>query len=148
MTAANPRLRGAVAVDHPTTRDRPDTDTPGALADRAAEAIRALNHATLGDRSQLSFPGDAYAVVGPLVNLARRLPQSFDQLAEFLDVLDALVRTGYVAADRGDPSEHLATARSALTSATSAAQTLMQYLDLTHRALGPLGWSGPLTDDQ
>ena len=45
-----------------------------ALARTAAEAVRSLNHATLGGNG-LEQPADAYAVLGELSLAASRLPQ-------------------------------------------------------------------------
>jgi ABC-type transporter Mla subunit MlaD len=107
------------------------------LADTAAEAIRSLNHATQSFKGELTYPGDAYEVVASLKVLTQRLPQSFDQLSQFLGVL---AKTGAVTADYGAPDEHLAEARSALASAALIAQTLTEHLDRAHNALATLGY--------
>lgn len=57
---------------------------PAGIADDAAEAIRALNHATLKPPS--TEPGwggvvDVYRMLTGLAVMARRLPQSLDQAA-------------------------------------------------------------------
>ncbi|MCT9090491.1 hypothetical protein N4G70_16700 [Streptomyces sp. ASQP_92] len=117
--------------------------TPGALANKAAEAVRSLNHATQSAKGELTYPGDAYDVVASLKTLTQRLPQTFQQLAFFLE---ALGETDAVTADHGAPDEHLAEARSALASCSLIAQTLTEHLDRAHNALSPLGWSGPLPD--
>ncbi|MER7200755.1 hypothetical protein CG723_43315 [Streptomyces sp. CB01635] len=117
---------------------------PTDLAGKAAEAVRNLNHATQAAKGNLIYPGDAYKVVASLRTLTQRLPQSFDQLSGFLGTL---VKTGAVTADYGAPGDHLAEARSALASAAIITQTLTEHLDRTHNALAPLGWSGPLPDD-
>ncbi|MEC4018863.1 hypothetical protein [Streptomyces sp. H27-D2] len=111
--------------------------SPRDLADTAAETIRSLNHATRSTKGELSYPGDAYEVVASLKVLTQRLPQSFDQLSNFLAVL---AKTGAVTADYGAPDEHLAEARSALASAALIAQTLTDHLDRAHSALAPLGY--------
>jgi len=49
---------------------------PAVLAGQAAEAVRALNHATLPGTGRLVFPADAYDVTGQLALLAARLPQA------------------------------------------------------------------------
>jgi hypothetical protein len=58
--------------------------SPAALAADAAEAVRALNHATLPGSGGLAFPADAYDVTGALSLLASRLPQALAQLLAFL----------------------------------------------------------------
>lgn len=117
--------------------------TPRNLADRAAEAVRGLNHATQSAKGELTYPGDAYKVVASLKTLTQRLPQSFEQLAAFLRRLD---KTDMVTADYGTPEEHLAETLSALASSALIAQTLTEHLDRAHNALAPLGWNGPLPD--
>ncbi|MFI2350370.1 hypothetical protein ACH492_25640 [Streptomyces sp. NPDC019443] len=107
------------------------------LATQAAEKIRQLNHATQGAKGELTYPGDAYEVVASLKCLTQRLPQSFDQLSDFLETF---ARTGSVTADYGVPDDHLAEACSALASAAMVAQTLSEYLDRAHSALAPLGY--------
>jgi hypothetical protein len=54
-----------------------------ALARAAAEAIRGLNHATLGGDG-LSQPSDAYAVLGELSLAASGLPQLLGQFGRWL----------------------------------------------------------------
>jgi hypothetical protein len=54
-----------------------------ALARSAAEAIRGLNHATLGGDG-LAQPADAYAVLGELSLAASRLPQLLGQVGRWL----------------------------------------------------------------
>ncbi|WP_329532388.1 hypothetical protein OG568_18630 [Streptomyces sp. NBC_01450] len=107
------------------------------LSDAAAEAVRDLNHATQSAKGDLVYPGDAYKTVASLKLLTQRLPQSFDQLSDFLG---RLAKTGAVTADYGAPDDHLAEARSALASAAITAQTLAEYLDRGHSALAPLGY--------
>ncbi|MER6117319.1 hypothetical protein [Streptomyces sp. NPDC001743] len=110
--------------------------SPQELADKAAEAVRDLNHATQAAKGNLSYPGDAYDVVASLKALTQRLPQSFEQLSRFL----ANLPSGALTADYGEPDEHLAEARSALASAVLVAQTLAEFLDRAHSALAPLGY--------
>ena len=54
-------------------------------ADLAAEALRALNHATQPGTGALTGPADLYDVLGALVLLAGRLPQVLSQLQAFLN---------------------------------------------------------------
>ena len=55
-------------------------------AEAAAEAIRALNHATLrhGDPAGYQWPSDVDAVIGELQLIAERLPQALQQAREWL----------------------------------------------------------------
>lgn len=58
--------------------------TPASVADRAAEALRTLNHLTLGPPA-VGVPGwegvdDVYRVLGELRIISDRLPQVCDQL--------------------------------------------------------------------
>ncbi|MEE4493770.1 hypothetical protein [Streptomyces sp. BE230] len=111
--------------------------SPQELADKAAEAVRDLNHATQAAKGNLTYPGDAYEVVASLKALTQRLPQSFEQLSHFVEVL---TESGAVTADYGEPDEHLAEARSALASGVLVAQTLAEFLDHVHSSLAPLGY--------
>lgn len=115
----------------------PTHPTPATLAGNAAEAVRSLNHATQLIKGELTYPSDAYDVVASLKTLTQRLPQSFDQLAAFVERLG---KTGNVTADHGDPDEHVSEARSALASAYLVAETLTEHLDRAHSALSPLGF--------
>lgn len=60
---------------------------PTDQAHAAAEAIRALNHAT-HDRGWAEQPGEVSAVASNLLRLAERLPQALNQLYAELDRLD------------------------------------------------------------
>jgi hypothetical protein len=72
--------------------------SPAGLARTAAEAVRSLNHATLGGQG-LEQPSDAYEVLGELTAAASRLPQLLAQVAGFLDRALAGGRLGH---DLGD----------------------------------------------
>ncbi|MBK3582577.1 hypothetical protein JHN49_02190, partial [Streptomyces sp. MBT57] len=62
--------------------------TPGQLAGTASDAIRALNHATIGpDRLGWEYPSDAYDVIGGLDQLVGMLPQALDQIARHIERL-------------------------------------------------------------
>ena len=99
-----------------------DFTTPGEPArprdhaEAAAEAIRALNHATIvsGDPAGYQWPSDVDSVIGNLQLLAERLPQALQQARDWLaDQLDA----GRVGHD--DPARK----------ATFAAATVVGYLN-------------------
>jgi hypothetical protein len=55
--------------------------TPAEWADRAAEAVRGLNHASRGG---YAWPSDVDAVVGSLETLAQRMPQALGQASRWL----------------------------------------------------------------
>lgn len=65
------------------------SDLPAAVANSAAEAIRALNHLTMlpleDGRPGWEEASDIYQVVAELESMAFRLPQLFRQLAKRLD---------------------------------------------------------------
>lgn len=67
-------------------------------AGQAAEAIRAINHATI---TTVGYrPNDVYDVVAELVVLTERLPQAFGQLARILEHLNNKGQLGF---DPGSP---------------------------------------------
>jgi hypothetical protein len=112
-----------------------DAPTVPQLADRAAEAIRSVNHAT----SALKYPGDIYSTVANLKILAQRLPQTFQQLgARFAQ----LGHDGHLSIEpgRGDLNEAQDQAYQALYDAVVAAEAMGQALDRAHTALGPIGY--------
>ena len=55
------------------------------LAERAAAAIRDLNHAVQPAKGELTYPADVYKILGSLEALAGWLPQASGQLAGWLD---------------------------------------------------------------
>ena len=72
------------------------SDSPArtlALARTAAEAVRSLNHATLGGGG-LAQPADAYAVLGELSLAASGLPQLLAQVGRWLAAALAAGRLG------------------------------------------------------
>jgi acyl-CoA reductase-like NAD-dependent aldehyde dehydrogenase len=68
--------------------------SPCQLAEEAAEAIRALNHATTWGAGY-QRPADVDATVGGLLTLASRLSQALDQASSWL-----------LAAERGETVRH------------------------------------------
>jgi hypothetical protein len=70
--------------------DCPRAAGPAALARTAAEAVRSLNHLTLGG-SGLGQPADAYEVLGELSLAASRIPQLLGQVGRWLACSDAPV---------------------------------------------------------
>ncbi len=116
-----------------------DPKTPAQLAADAAEAIRAINHATLSTPGlDWEYPSDAYDVVGSLERLAATLPQALDQIARHIERLHANER---IRSDKGgDGSEEVHTALRALESANADAGQLASRLATVHSALSPLAY--------
>jgi hypothetical protein len=110
--------------------------SPAALAGQAAEAVRALNHATLPGAGGLVFPADAYDVTGQLSLLASRLPQALAQLLAFLQ---SEVKAGRVVIvsgpDAGDPAAVVAAVTGSLDAAVASARRLHQALDAAQNNL-------------
>lgn len=117
---------------------------PAALADEAAESVRALNHATLPGTGGLVFPADAYDVTGALSLLASRLPQALAQLLAFLQTEAAAGRVVIVSGDHaGDPAAVLANVTASLDIAVASARRLHQALDT---AQNQLTWAAARSD--
>ncbi|MFJ2418292.1 hypothetical protein [Streptomyces brevispora] len=124
-----------------TTRN---TD-PARHPSKAADAVRAFNHATLPTRTGpgITYPGTIYRSIGSFASLAHRLPQTFDQIA--LALAD-LHNAGHLTADHGTPTEHTTTAVAALRDAERLATALTDALERAHIASSPLGYCGPIND--
>ena len=114
-----------------------DNETPTAVAraDDAYEAIRALNHATLGG-ANLPAPV-VYDVLGNLKGVGHLLPQALNQLARGLgrsleeyDVYD----------DGGEPLQSVATAADHLTEAARLAVALGVALEAAQSAIAQQGY--------
>lgn len=112
-----------------------------ALAEQAAEAVRAINHATISG-PPMPAP-DLYRVLGELAPMAHRLPQALDQLARnlqrSLDVYD-------VYEDQPDrtPAVQVAATVDALTRAGRHAAALGVLLDHAQLAINGQGHRGRL----
>lgn len=112
------------------------TGEAAGCADTAAEAIRALNYATLPAAGTLTGPADVYDVVGALATLTGRLPQALSQLQSFLAGEHAAGRVRIVDGQHtSDPAAALADIQRWLTCAASAADSLRQALEQAHTAL-------------
>ena len=126
--------------------------TAAGLAGEAAEAIRALNHATRPAAGGLEYPADAYDVTGQLAALAARLPQALAQLLAFLRAEEAAGRIAMAAGEHaGDPAAMLAAVTADLDADAAHARRLGMALDaaqgrLTWAAAAPPGAAGE-TDD-
>ena len=95
------------------------------LARTAAEAVRSLNHATLGGDG-LAQPADAYAVLGELSLAASGLPQLLAQVGRWLA---AALAAGRLGCDDGtDPAGAVSGAWLFMSDARSAAAALARDL--------------------
>ncbi|HET6633992.1 MAG TPA: hypothetical protein VFH77_03085 [Streptomyces sp.] len=127
----------------PTHEEKQMTDimkqtvTPAQYADNSAEAIRAINHATLDSpRAGWEYPGDAYSLVGNLSQMAMMMPQAIGQIR---DLIEKLHQAGTLRSDRGQLAYDLAATFDGLEAAQSAAELLHQALNRAHNGLGPIG---------
>jgi hypothetical protein len=110
------------------------------LAQDAAEAIRALAHATRPARGGLTYPGDAYELLGVLGLLAGCLPQVLAQIEAFLTGELAAGRVVIAAGDHtGNPGAVIGEAAAFLRRAQAAAAGLARDLDA---AQSTLVWAG------
>lgn len=114
--------------------------TPQEAAQSAAEAIRALNHATRSGAVELDIT-DVYDVLAELALMSARLPQALRQLEDLLDRLvegdQVLVVDG---THRGDPVAVAAITGHWLAAAAGAAAELAHRVD---QAQQTLTWAAP-----
>ena len=119
-------------------------DDPMAAAQAAADAIRALNHATLPAAGGLAYPADAQAVLTALGTAAARIPQALAQLDGFLTREVDAGRIRIVDGQHaGDPAAAIAEATQLLDHATISARGLAQLLDA---AATTLTWAAATRD--
>ncbi|MFD3336158.1 hypothetical protein ACFWV1_26445 [Streptomyces sp. NPDC058700] len=111
--------------------------TPAQLADQAADAIRAINHLTLGPRDGFQYPGDVYSLVAGLSQLARMLPQALEQTSR---LIADLAEAGRLRSDRNELEHDLRETYLGLESARVAAESLYAGLNRVHSGLGPIGY--------
>ncbi len=107
---------------------------PARLVSDAAERIRAAIHATYDRRPVpgLAAGSDAYDTVGALYQLASRLPQLLEQLADVLLIADGQdTLTG--------PTDAPQRAAQWLTQATADFRDGRDRLDAAWQTLGPVG---------
>ncbi|MEU0134923.1 hypothetical protein ABZ172_13010 [Streptomyces sp. NPDC006296] len=122
------------------------TSNPARHPAKAADALRTFNHATLPGRPvpALAYPGTIYNAIGSFATLAHRLPQALDHIA--LALAD-LHQAGHLTADHGTPTQHTTTAVAALREAERLATALTDALERAHIASSPLGYCGPMPED-
>ena len=122
------------------------TDSPNqtlALARTAAEAIRFLNHATLGGDG-LGQPADAYAVLGELSLAASGLPQLLGQVSRWLA---AALAGGRLGCDDGtDPALAVSGAWLFISDARGSAAALARDLSQAQQQLAAVH-GGPARKD-
>ena len=98
-------------------------------ADVAAEAVRALNHATQPWGDGLTGPADVYDVLWSLELLAARLPQALSQLQRYLAREHDAGRVRIVdGAHVGDPAAAVTATACQLDQAAVAAGSLREAL--------------------
>jgi hypothetical protein len=109
-----------------------DQDEALALARAAAEAIRSLNHATLGGEG-LGQPSDACEVLGELSLTASRIPQFLGQVGRWLA---AALAAGLLGCDDGtDPAAAVSGAWLFISDARASAAALAEALGQAQQQL-------------
>jgi hypothetical protein len=128
-------LPDVLRLDNPESPDR--TRLLGGIL---AEAVRALNYATLGDVPGLEFPADADALLGNLALAVMRLPQLLGQVVAWLQDQNAAGRVEVRHGEhRGDPIGAVAVTGVALMDACHAAGQLQAALDAARKVTATLG---------
>jgi hypothetical protein len=122
-----------------------DSPRATALARQAAEALRSLNHATLGPDG-ISQPGDAYDVLGDLSLAVSRIPQALAQLGRWLA---AALAAGQLGSSNGtDPSVAVSGAWMFISDARGSAAALAGNLSLAQQQLSAVSGSLAEPEDQ
>lgn len=120
-----------------------DPNSPARLAQKAADALREVNHATIVTGDQWRYPSHAYDTTLALADTARRLPQAVEQVVALIDLVD---RAGFLGVTPGkDRSAAYGQLVGSSTVARSAAEKLTEALDQMAVALSPMTYTG--TDD-
>lgn len=104
-------------------------------AEQAAEAVRALNHATI-TASEFCDPADVYRLLGELGVMAQRLPQALAQLER---ILGWQTRSVVMGLDDGTPFDNvdvaLAAARENLRDGVEHAHSLTDVVLFAQQAI-------------
>lgn len=113
--------------------------TPAQHASNAADAVRAINHATLSPlpNDGWTYPSDAYSIVGGLSQMAMMLPQALDQIGNFIEKMSV---EGHLHSDRDTLDADLENTYGGLVDARDAAQELYQALNRAHSGLSPIAY--------
>ena len=109
--------------------------TPAQHASQAADAIRAINHATRSPADNWQYPSDVYDLVGSLTRMAMMLPQALDQATRLIVDLN---EAGHVYSVNGTLEHDLDETVRGLEEARIAADKLYGTLNRAHSGLGPL----------
>jgi hypothetical protein len=112
----------------------------------AAEAVRALNHATINPGAY-SYPGDVYSVIGELQTLAQRLPQALGQAADALEAMDDAGTVVDVEDPDRTPATVVAVAES-LANAAGHADSIARELAAAHVPAARLAGTDPTADTE
>ena len=115
-----------------------------ALARSAAEAVRSLNHATLGG-SGPAQPADAYALLGELSLAAAGLPQLLAQVGRWLTTALGAGRLG--CDDGTDPAAAVSGAWLFIADARAGAAALARSLEHAQQQIAAVN-GGPLAQEQ
>lgn len=116
--------------------------TLGQLGERAAEAVRALNHLTRPGVGALSGPGEVCEIIAALACTARRLPQLLGQASSWLLGEQQAGRLRVDAwSPTSDPAAALAAVTEHLSQAASCAQRARHALDAAQQHLAHLATS-------
>ncbi len=115
-----------------------------ALARSAAEAVRGLNHATLGG-SGLAQPADAYALLGELSLAAAGLPQLLAQVGRWLTTAMGAGRLG--CDDGTDPAAAVSGAWLFIADARASAAALAQAIEHAQQQIAAVN-GGPHAQEQ
>jgi len=106
----------------------PIDDVPATL-ETAAEAIRAVNHATRVENLDIAA---TYAAVGELMLLVGRLPQCLTQTVR------GVTTNPTIQSDTGQPEVDVAEITSHITAAIAALEQVARHLADTHNHTGQL----------
>lgn len=118
--------------------ESPQAAGPAALARTAAEAVRSLNHATLG--GGLGQPAEACEVLGELSTAAARIPQALGQVGRWLA---AALAAGRLGCDDGtDPAVAVSGAWLFISDARASAVSLARDLEHAQQQLAAVN-GGP-----
>lgn len=112
---------------------------PSRILDRAAEQVRAFNHASISSGPDWQYPSHSYDALGNLAYLLRMLPQAIEQAVyPAVRAQDA----GRLRIDGGgDPGEAMQRLRVALTDAVTNAEALAAAVDRMHSAASPMAYA-------
>lgn len=111
--------------------------SPDHHGSRAADQIRAFNHASITTGDGWQYPAHAYRAIGQLAHLAHMLPQAIEQAS--LPV-DRTHRDGRLLIDGGgNPGDTLTQLRDELAVAVHTARLLAAELDLAHATSASMG---------